>query len=171
MLILLLLYYLGHGVATGAIPLPVIEERTASTCNDLHTCRTIWNIIWSCLVTIFSCTWVAIHPNVPYPGNKKDMGRLERWVWDPLRSFISHRLPLFICALLVPEYILSWAIRQRLVAGQIAKDNNGMSINAQVGNLLMLSHDIQDGQQLMVFLLSWEGSIYFAALLGNLAKM
>ena len=132
MLILLLLYYLGQGAFSGAVPLPSIIEdsrHTASTCNDLHTCRTIWNIIWSCLVTIFSCTWVAIHPNVPYPGNKKDMGRFERWVWDPLRSFISHRLLLFICVLLVPEYILSWAIRQRLVAGKIAKDNEGMSIN------------------------------------------
>ena len=57
------------------------------------------------------------------------MGRFERWFWHPLRSSISHRLPLLICALLVPEYILSWAIRQRLVAGQIAKDNDGTSIN------------------------------------------
>ena len=173
MLILLLLYYLGQGAFSGAVPLPSIieERRTPSTCNDLHACRTIWNIIWSCLVTIFSCTWVAIHPNIPYPGKKKDIGRFERWVWHPLRSSILHRLPLFICALLVPEYILSWAIRQRRVAGQIAKDNNGMSINAKVGNLLMLSHDIQDGQRHMVFSLSWEGSISFATLLGNLVKM
>ena len=57
------------------------------------------------------------------------MNRIERWFWDPLRSLISHQLPLFICALLVPEYILAWAIRQRLVAGQIAKDNDGTSIN------------------------------------------
>ena len=112
----------------------------------------------------------AIHPNIPYPGKKKDMGRFERWVWEPLRSFISHRLPLFICALLVPEYILSWAIRQRLIAGEIAKDNEGMSINKQVGNILIPSHDIQDGQRRTVFLLSWGGSTFFVALLGNLAK-
>jgi hypothetical protein len=123
MLVLLLLYYLIQSAFAGAVPLPSIEERTTSSCNNLHGCRTIWNIIWSCLVTIFSCTWIAIHPNIPYPGNKKDMG-----FWGPLRSSISHRLPLFICALLVPEYILSWAIRQRLVAGKIAKDN-GMSIS------------------------------------------
>ena len=131
MLILLLLYYLGQGAFSRVVPLPsIIEERhTASTGNDLHMCRTIWNIIWSCLVTSFSCTWVAIHPNVLYLGNKKDMGRFERWVWEPLRSFTSHQLLLFICVLLVLEYILSWAIRQRLVAGKIAKDNEGMSIN------------------------------------------
>ena len=122
MLVLLLLYYLTQSAFAGTVSLPSIEERTTSSCNNLHGCRTIWNIIWSCLVTIFSCTWIAIHPNIPYPGNKKDMG-----FWGPLRSSISHRLPLFICALLVPEYILSWAIRQRLVAGKIAEDN-GMSI-------------------------------------------
>ena len=60
-------------------------------------------------MTIFSCTWVAIHPNVPCPKNR-----------NPVISFAGHRLPLFICALLVPEYVLAWAIRQFLRAWQIA---------------------------------------------------
>ena len=34
---------------------------------------------------------------------------------------MEHRLPLFICALLVPEYVLAWAIRQFLSARYIAK--------------------------------------------------
>ena len=34
---------------------------------------------------------------------------------------MEHRLPLFICALLVPEYVLAWSIRQFLVARKIAK--------------------------------------------------
>ena len=34
---------------------------------------------------------------------------------------MDHRLPLFICALLVPEYVLAWSIQQFLVARQIAK--------------------------------------------------
>jgi hypothetical protein len=32
---------------------------------------------------------------------------------------------MFICALLVPEYVLAWAIRQRLMARKIV-NNNGM---------------------------------------------
>ena len=48
---------------------------------------------------------------------------IERCLWNPLLSFAGHRLPLFVCALLVPEYILAWAIRQFLGARKIAKDN------------------------------------------------
>lgn len=43
----------------------------------------------------------------------------------PTPSFAEHRLPLFVCALLVPEYILAWAIRQYLRAREIARDNEG----------------------------------------------
>ena len=75
MLFLLFLYYLLQGPSTDAGPIPTIEHRSlkGNHCNDLTHCRTIWNIIWSCLVTIFSCTWVAVHPNVPCP--KKQIGR------------------------------------------------------------------------------------------------
>ena len=40
---------------------------------------------------------------------------------NPLMSFVEHRLPLFVCALLVPEYVLAWAIRQFLRAREITK--------------------------------------------------
>src|ERR1700691_5725134 len=33
--------------------------------------RTKTSIVWSCLVTIFSCTWVAVHPNIPGPNAKR----------------------------------------------------------------------------------------------------
>ena len=63
-------------------------------------------------MTIFSCTWVAVHPNVPCPVKR-----------NPIISFAGHRLPLFICALLVPEFVLAWAIRQFLRAREIANRN------------------------------------------------
>ena len=112
MLFLLFLYYLLQGPSTDAGPISTIEHRSlmGNHCNDLAHCRTIWNIVWSCVVTIFSCTWVAIHPNVPCPKKR-----------NPLLSFAEHRLPLFICALLVPEYVLVWSIRQFLAARKIAK--------------------------------------------------
>ena len=123
MLFLLFLYYLLQGPSIDAGPIPTVEygSLTGNRCNDLAHCRTIWNIIWSCLVTIFSCTWVAVHPNVPCPKKRDANGWIERWIWNPLLSFAEHRLPLFICALLVPEYVMAWAIRQFLIARKIAK--------------------------------------------------
>ena len=123
MLFLLFLYYLFQGPSIDAGPIPNIEDRllTGNRCNDLGHCRTIWNILWSCLVTIFSCTWVAVHPNVPCPKKREANGWTERCIGNPLLSFVEHRLPLFICALLVPEYVLAWAIRQFLRSRKIAK--------------------------------------------------
>ena len=118
MLFLLFLYYLFQGPSIDAGLILTIEHRslTGNHCNDLTHCRTIWNIVWSCVVTIFSCTWVAIHPNVPCPKKR-----------NSLLSFAEHRLPLFICALLVPEYVLAWSIKQFLVARKIARWNKGES--------------------------------------------
>ena len=123
MLFLLFLYYLLQGPSTDAGPILTIEDRSlaGNHCNDLAHCRTIWNIVWSCLVTIFSCTWVAVHPNVPCPKKREASGWIERYIWNPLLSFMEHRLPLFLCALFVPEYVLAWAIRQFLKARRIAK--------------------------------------------------
>ena len=127
MLFLLFLYYLFQGPSIDAGPIPTAEDRslTGNHCNDLGHCRTIWNIVWSCVVTIFSCTWVAVHPNVPCPKKREANGWIERRIWNPLLSFVEHRLPLFVCALLVPEYVLAWAIRQFLKAREIAKENKG----------------------------------------------
>ena len=125
MLFLVFAYYLIRGAYIDASPIPSIDNRSLAEnhCNDLTHCRTIWSIVWSCLVTIFSCTWVAVHPNVPCPKKREASGWIERFIWNPLLSFSEHRLPLFICALLVPEYILAWAIRQFLKARKIVKAN------------------------------------------------
>ena len=62
---------------------------------------------------------------MPCPKQREAENRFQRWIRNPLLSFAEHRLPLFICALLVPEYVLAWAIRQYLRAGEIARDNKG----------------------------------------------
>ena len=123
MLFLLFLYYLLQGPSIDPGPILTIENRSlaGNHCNDLAHCRTIWNIIWSCLVTIFSCTWVAVHPNIPCPKKREANGWIQRYIGNPLLSFAEHRLPLFVCALLVPEYVLAWSIRQYLIARKITK--------------------------------------------------
>jgi hypothetical protein len=98
-----------------------IELRAVPACGDQDSRRSIQCIVWSCLSTIFLCTWVAVHPNIAFRPEKPNMGWRERWIWDPLHHFWSYKLPLFMWALVIPEYILSWSIRQFIVAGKIRK--------------------------------------------------
>ncbi|KIM26180.1 hypothetical protein M408DRAFT_42395, partial [Serendipita vermifera MAFF 305830] len=83
--------------------------------------RSLANIVWSCLSTIFLCTWVAVHPNVHFRAEKPNQWWFAKWLWDPLHELVTYKLPLFLWALVVPEYILAWAIRQYLEAGWISK--------------------------------------------------
>ena len=125
MLILIFVYYLVQGASIDAGPIPSFDNRSspANHCTDLDHCRTLLSIVWSCFATIFACTWASIHPNVPCPKKREADSWIQKCIWNPLLSFAEHRLPLFICALFVPEYVLAWAIRQFLRARYIAKEN------------------------------------------------
>jgi hypothetical protein len=119
----MLVLFLVHLLSVRALPVPVIDESSPpSSCTDYNSCRSLLSIIWSCITTIFLCTWVAVHPNVPEPVDTRDMGFWRKRVHQ-LSCFFGDKLVMFICALLVPEYILAWAIRQLLVARKIAKEN------------------------------------------------
>ncbi|KIM21648.1 hypothetical protein M408DRAFT_39731, partial [Serendipita vermifera MAFF 305830] len=87
--------------------------------------RTLGNIIWSCLSTIFLCTWVAIHPNIHFRPEKRNQSWAEKCLWEPLYEVVTYKLPLFLCALLFPEFILSWAVRQWFAAGKISDKVDG----------------------------------------------
>jgi hypothetical protein len=92
-----------------ALPISAIESaNTASTCDNLYHCRTIWNILWTCLVTISACTWVTVHPNVP----AREDGRF---------MVTFRRVKVVLLALIMPELIVLWAIRQWLKARQITR--------------------------------------------------
>src|SRR6266704_2305295 len=55
------------------IPRGIIDVAVNSTssvsssmvCDDIHHCRTVAGIIFNCTSTMFLCTWVAFHPDVP----------------------------------------------------------------------------------------------------------
>jgi hypothetical protein len=120
MLALLLLYAITQSAFGEAIPVSSIEARDPFASGQLIQTRTIWNIVWSCLSTIFLCTWGSLHPNVSSTPDEPGMSRrdkLRKW----LVELLTYKLPLFLWALLVPEYILAWAIRQYLTAGEIQK--------------------------------------------------
>ncbi|KZP06529.1 hypothetical protein FIBSPDRAFT_804847, partial [Athelia psychrophila] len=65
-------------------------------------------IITSCIATIFACIWVAVHPNIPGPN--------QSWA---SRQFESCKV--LVVTLLVPEWVLAWAVRQFLQARHYGK--------------------------------------------------
>jgi hypothetical protein len=101
-----------------AIPSPLVlrGEPQAPSCIDPQgsPCRSLWNIIHSSLLTIFLCTWASVHPNIPSPH--------ERWT-----SIKFRRIKLMLSALIMPEAIFAWALRQRLAARRLAEAHKGKS--------------------------------------------
>ena len=76
--------------------------------NDRFITRSIWNIVWSCLSTIFASTWVVVHPNMPGPEDSQ---------WEVVRR----RLVIMGYLLLAPEFVIVWAARQHLDAKKVTK--------------------------------------------------
>ncbi|KAF9480148.1 hypothetical protein BDN70DRAFT_782905, partial [Pholiota conissans] len=73
--------------------------------------RTKWGIIRSCLFTIFACTWTAIHPNIGAPTD-------SQWI------IFRRRLSVMLCALIAPEVMVLWAMKQRQGAKRIVEKYN-----------------------------------------------
>ena len=107
MLLLLLFAYLAHN-ATQALTIPHERENPLYTRldNQYFDDRTIWSIIWSCLTTLFACSWVAMHPNVP-SGNDSN-ARIQ-----------GRRLAMMGYMLLAPECVILWAAMQYFSAKEI----------------------------------------------------
>ena len=77
---------------------------------SIDTCspRTVWEIIRTCVVAVFSCAQVAIHPNILVPN--------AGWL-----DMALCRLQLVGLTLFAPEIIMIWAIRQWIVARRLAQ--------------------------------------------------
>jgi hypothetical protein len=76
--------------------------------NTRTLCR---DIISSCGLTLFACTWTAIHPNIP-------------GVDDGVVLITFYRLCLMFAALIIPEFMIFWATLQVLSARKAAKKFN-----------------------------------------------
>ncbi|KAJ7800105.1 hypothetical protein B0H14DRAFT_2616467 [Mycena olivaceomarginata] len=90
---------LGHPLCSREAPIPSDP--------DVDT-RTLFNIISGCLATVFACTWISVHPNVPGPGQ----GKLAR---------AGRRLGLMLVAVIAPELMAGFAARQFLDARWFSK--------------------------------------------------
>jgi len=84
------------------------------SCDDPNGCRSLGVIIRSCILTILLCIWVSVHPNIPSPD--------ERW---PRLAW--RRVGLMLLALIAPEAVIGWALRQRLAAAELAEEHEGES--------------------------------------------
>ncbi|KAJ6460186.1 hypothetical protein C8R45DRAFT_879422, partial [Mycena sanguinolenta] len=88
------------------------EARTSSdSCDHINSCRTLFDIVWSCLATIFSCTWVSVHPNVPPPNQS----RLQLF-WLKLR--------MMLIAIVAPEIVVGFAARQFFASRELSREFN-----------------------------------------------
>lgn len=73
--------------------------------------RSVYSIVNSCLLTVFACVWTSIHPNINGPRDSD---------WTCLKRKVVTAL----CALIAPELVLLWALRQRTAAKSIAERYN-----------------------------------------------
>ncbi|KIK51318.1 hypothetical protein GYMLUDRAFT_981701 [Collybiopsis luxurians FD-317 M1] len=81
---------------------------TNDSCNDIRQCRTLFQIVWSCVSVLIACTWVAIHPNVPSPR-------------DGVLRILARKIGLMIVTLIAPEVVVLWAARQWFSARELAR--------------------------------------------------
>jgi hypothetical protein len=91
--------------------LETLPGRDVSKCTDIIRCRTMTNVVFSCLSTIFACTWVALHPPVPEPNQS-----FWKSLWWNLQSMLW--------AIVTPELVAATAVKERLAARKYADDWN-----------------------------------------------
>ncbi|KAF8651844.1 hypothetical protein AX16_004644 [Volvariella volvacea WC 439] len=112
----------------------VAAAMTASRCDPTRT-RTIFDILYSCIGVILLCTYISMHHNIQDQNDSR-----AKVMWLKIRTTLY--------ALIAPEVVIVWAIRQRIMAGRIAKENkhrrwtrtHGFFI--QMGGLMQRQEDL-----------------------------
>ncbi|KAF7310313.1 hypothetical protein MIND_00405400 [Mycena indigotica] len=109
------------------LSLPAAMSSSNDGCETGANCRTQYDIIWGCLITIFACVWVSVHPNLPArpSGQQPDDGDSfwVRWRWLLVEGTYAFRarMKLMLVGLLAPELIAGFALRQRVMAGNFSQ--------------------------------------------------
>ena len=90
-------------IAQAAVVPP--REETDLNSVDGQIKRTLFDIVWGCVLTTVICAWVAVHPNIPPREGplKRTLRRLELMFWT----------------IVAPEILPCWALRQLLVAREV----------------------------------------------------
>ena len=109
-MILLTLLYLTFACALPTLSdIPTdISSSVFAHCDNIFGTRLIWHIIWSCFTTIFACTWIAVHPNIPGPKDSP---------WAVLRRCVV----IMGYVIIALEMVILWATRQHYAARRLVE--------------------------------------------------
>ncbi|KAF8331739.1 uncharacterized protein EI90DRAFT_2819705, partial [Cantharellus anzutake] len=80
-------------------------------------CRTMWGIVYSCLLTVFACIWTAVHPNPPKHHFRAFL--YDRGTW--FKAWFESRTGLMSISLVSLEAILALAWGDFLLSWRISK--------------------------------------------------
>ncbi|KAI0062774.1 hypothetical protein BV25DRAFT_1915898 [Artomyces pyxidatus] len=111
---------------TTPITVPNALADSSTACDSIHTCRTLYNIIWGALVTILACIWTAVHRNVPRPSRAG-----ESWLRRAAMRVLE-AVKIVGVTLLAPEWVLAWAVRQFLNAREVGRELERVRVAAKV---------------------------------------
>ncbi|KAG1809677.1 uncharacterized protein BJ212DRAFT_596740 [Suillus subaureus] len=97
----------------GVIQAAPTRNTTNTTTSDsfkapTFTTRTLWTIIFSSVLTLFACIYNSIHANIPSPK-------------DSPNGILRRRPGIMVMALLFPELIVAWAMRQWFGARHVTR--------------------------------------------------
>ncbi|KAJ7136404.1 hypothetical protein C8R43DRAFT_614351 [Mycena crocata] len=85
-----------------------VLQPNLSVCDDSPNCRSIFGIVWGCLTTIFACTWVSVHPNIPARGQSSS-------------RILCRRLGMMLMTVIAPEIMVFFVANQYFFARSFSK--------------------------------------------------
>ncbi|KAF8660452.1 hypothetical protein AX16_001632 [Volvariella volvacea WC 439] len=92
------------------IPASVVTATIVSSQCDPTQTRTLLDVLYSCFGVILLCTYISTHHNIPDQS-------------DSMIKITLLKLQTMLCAIMAPEAVVLWALRQRIAAGRIAEEN------------------------------------------------
>ncbi|KAF7984855.1 hypothetical protein HWV62_10817 [Athelia sp. TMB] len=116
----------GANVASTIISAATNATLPSGDCDNIHYCRTLVGLVQSCILTILACVWFAVHRNVPAPKvvrirHANSLVRTGLFVWNKVLDQRQAAI-VFVVTLLVPEWVLAWALRQWLRARKLVRE-------------------------------------------------
>ncbi|KAG1775233.1 hypothetical protein EV702DRAFT_452827 [Suillus placidus] len=115
---------------------PTTKLTTTSDCSEGVSSvghRTLWSIVSTCILTLLACIYSSTHPNIPSPKDR------------PVRILLR-RFGIMGLALLSPDLLVAWAIRQWLWARYVTAQFKGHFSARR----LQEPSEIHDGNQTLV---------------------
>ncbi|KAJ7831572.1 hypothetical protein B0H13DRAFT_2431501 [Mycena leptocephala] len=109
LLLLILVHLLTRNGTAAPVPHTLDSRASSDSCDDINNCRKLFDIVWGCLATIFACTWVSVHPNVPAPNHSQ-------------LALFWRRLRMMLIAVIAPEIMVGFAARQFVAARSLSKE-------------------------------------------------